>query len=215
MKKPIVCIDRDGTLIHDTREHLFLGRDEDWKEQVRILPKAVEGLQLLNTIPDAAIYMVTNQAGVAISDYPNLTEEKAHEVCRYVMAEFEKKGASLHGYFLCPHATPAYTSRKPDVNFHPELVHDSQCLKPAPGMIMQALEATGVPPADADVFVIGDRESDVRAALNAGGTGILIPFVHEPGEEEKVHRMIQKDKIFVAEDMVRAAEIILSYFQEK
>lgn len=29
MKKILICIDRDGTLIHDTREHLFLGRDND------------------------------------------------------------------------------------------------------------------------------------------------------------------------------------------
>ncbi|MFP3982996.1 MAG: hypothetical protein ACLFV2_04815 [Desulfurivibrionaceae bacterium] len=81
-KKTITCIDRDGSLIHDTREHLFLGREDDWREKVRILPHVVEGLRLLNTITGAGIYMITNQAGVAISDFPLLTEERAHEVCR-------------------------------------------------------------------------------------------------------------------------------------
>jgi hypothetical protein len=41
-EKTIICIDRDGTLIHDTREHLFLGRDNSWLEKVVILPYAVE-----------------------------------------------------------------------------------------------------------------------------------------------------------------------------
>ena len=78
MKKTIICIDRDGTLIHDTREHLFLGRDNDWQKKIQILPHAVEGLRLLNTIPNSGIYMITNQAGVAISDFPLLTEARAH-----------------------------------------------------------------------------------------------------------------------------------------
>lgn len=53
MKKTLICIDRDGTLIHDTREHLFLGRNNDWQGQVGILPHVVEGLRLLNTIAGA------------------------------------------------------------------------------------------------------------------------------------------------------------------
>ncbi len=176
MNKPIICIDRDGTLINDTREHLFLGRDKDWQENVDILPKAAEGLKVLNTIPDAGIYMITNQAGVAISDYPELTEEKAHEVCRYVVEELQSQGGLLHGYYLCPYATSEYASRKPEVNFHPDLVRDRQCLKPSLEMVFNALAAEGVVQNNADIFVIGDRESDVQTALNADGTGILIPL---------------------------------------
>jgi len=171
MKKTLICIDRDGTLIHDTREHLFLGRDNDWQEQIGILPHVVEGLRLLNTIAGVGIYMITNQAGVAISDFPLLTEERAHEVCRYVLAVLKGEGANLAGHFLCPHATPEYAARKPTTNFHAHLVHDCHCLKPGLGMVFNALQAEGITPDNADLYVIGDRASDVQTALNLGGTG--------------------------------------------
>lgn len=151
MKKTIICIDRDGTLIHDSREHLFLGSDNDWPGKVKILPLAVEGLRMLNTLARAGIYMITNQAGVAISDFPLLTEGRAHEVCRHVVEVFRQKGARLDGYFLCPHATPEYASRKPGTNFHSNLVHDCQCLKPAIGMVFNALQAQCITADNADV----------------------------------------------------------------
>jgi histidinol phosphatase-like enzyme len=37
MRKPLICVDRDGTLIYDTREHLFLGSDNDWMSKIRVL----------------------------------------------------------------------------------------------------------------------------------------------------------------------------------
>jgi histidinol-phosphate phosphatase family protein len=210
MKKTLICIDRDGTLIHDTREHLFLGRDNDWQEQVGILPHVVEGLRLLNTIAGVGIYMITNQAGVAISDFPLLTEERAHEVCRYVVAVLKGEGANLAGHFLCPHATPEYAARKPDIRFHAHLVHDCHCLKPGLGMVFDALQAEGITPDNADLYVIGDRASDVRTALNLDGIGVLIPFVNEPGESDKVAEMAQQGQVHVAQDMLAAAEFIVS-----
>lgn len=211
MKRRIICIDRDGTLVHDTREHLFLGRDNSWAEKVKILPFAVEGLRLLNSLPDTGIYMITNQPGVAISDFPLLTEERAHEVCRYVVKLLKEKGASLDGYFLCPHATPEYAAgKKPGTNFHSHLVHDCRCLKPRLGMVFDALKAQGVTPDNADVYVIGDRASDVQTALNLGGTGILIPFVNEPGEEDKIKRLEKQNRIHIVENMFAAAELIVS-----
>ena len=210
MKKTLICIDRDGTLIHDTREHLFLGRDDNWREQVGILPHVVEGLRLLNTIAGTGIYMITNQAGVAISDFPLLTEERAHEVCRYVVKMLQDQGARLDGYFLCPHATPEYVASRPGRNFHQHLVHDCRCLKPGLGMVFDALRIAGITPDNADLYVIGDRASDVRTALNLDGIGVLIPFVNEPGESDKVAEMAQQGQVHVAQDMLAAAEFIVS-----
>ena len=210
MKKTIVCIDRDGTLIHDSREHLFLGQDNNWQEKVEVLPYAVEGLLLLNSIPDTGIYMITNQGGVAISDLALLTEERAHGVCRYVVALLKDNGAHLNDYFLCPHATPEYASSRPGANFHVHLVHDCHCLKPSLGMVFNALKAEGITPDSADIYVIGDRASDVQTALNINGTGILIPFVNEPGELDKVRLLEKQGQIYVAETMLDAAEFIVS-----
>ena len=210
MKRTIICIDRDGTLIYDSREHLFLGRDNEWKEKVEVLPNAVEGLKLLNSIKGSGIYMITNQGGVAISDFPLLTVDKAHEVCRYVLKILKDMGGHLHGYFLCPYATPEYVKSRPDVNFHPHMVSDRPCLKPSLDMVFDVLEAEGISPGNADIYVIGDRASDVQTAINIGGTGILTPFSNEPGEEEKVRKMEPQDQIHIAADLLAAAEFIIS-----
>lgn len=213
--KTIICIDRDGTLINDTKEHLFLGRENDWMEKVQLIPHVADGIQLLNSLPDVGIYMITNQSGVAIADFPSLTTERAYEVCSYVVRLLKYRGASLDSYFLCPHATPEYASRKPEVNFHSHLVHDCQCLEPALGMVFNALKAESVTPETADVYVIGDRASDVQTALNIDGTGILIPFKNEPGESSKVKELDGQDHIYVAENMLAAAEYIVSHIAKK
>ncbi len=212
MNKIIICIDRDGTLIHDKREHLFLGRDDDWQAKVKILPLVIDGLKKMRTLPNAAIYMITNQAGVAISDYPLLTIEKAREVCQYVVDGLNETGPYIDGYFLCPHATPEYVRSKPGVSFDKQMVHDCHCLKPALGMVFEALKAEGITRETAKIFVIGDRTTDVQTALNINGCGILIPFENEPGELDKTQMLQERSRIYIAENLLQAAEFI--YRQE-
>jgi histidinol-phosphate phosphatase family protein len=208
MKKTIVCIDRDGTLINDKK--FFLGKEEGWQAKVEILPGVLEGLAIINGISGAAVYMITNQAGVAIADYPLLTFDRAHEVCRFVLGRLGEEGGKIAGYFLCPHASHAYVQEKSGVNFHEELVHDCHCLKPGLGMVFDALEAEHITKENADIYVIGDRLSDVQTALNINDTGILIPFANEPAEAEKVRGLEKQSRIFIAKDLIEAADFIRS-----
>ncbi len=208
MRKVIICIDRDGTLINDQK--FYLGKEEGWQEQVEILPGVIEGLKKLNNINNSAIYMVTNQAGVAIADYSLLTVERAREVCSYVLERLRVLGGEIAGYFLCPHASPTYAKRKAGVKFHDQLVHECHCLKPSLGMVFDALRAEDIALDDTDIYVIGDRLSDVQTALNINGTGILIPFENEPGEEEKVLALKEQSNIHIAGDLVAAADFIRS-----
>lgn len=214
-KKVIICIDRDGTLIHDENDHLFLGRDNDWQTRVQILPYVIDGLKFLRTIPGSAIYMITNQPGVAISDYPFLTMEKAHEVCTYVLKTLASMGARIDGYFLCPHATPDYVRKKPGVNFDEDLVHECKCLKPELGMVFDALKAENITPDNANVYVIGDRASDVQTAVNISGIGILIPFQNEPEEDQKVRKLAGQTRIHIAENLFGAAQLIVEKEQKR
>lgn len=209
MKKTLVCIDRDGTLIYDSKDHLFLGRDDGWESKVRILPRVVVGLKLLNTIPDASVYMITNQVGVAISDYSLLTNERAHEVCKYVIDKIKNLGVNINGYFLCPHATLDYVKTKLGVNFDKKLVHKNcKCLKPALGMVFNALKAENITPENTDIYFIGDRASDVQTALNINGTGILIPFEGESNEEKKIAKLVGQERVHVVGNLLKAAELI-------
>lgn len=208
MRKTLICIDRDGTLIHDEKDHLFLGRDNDWPAKVRVLPGVVDGLKKMRKIPDSSIYMITNQPGVAIMDYPLLTVERAHEVCGYVVNKIREMGAVIDGHFLCPHADPEYARKKPGINFDPKLVHDCKCFKPSLGMVVDALKSENITADNAAVYVIGDRASDVMTALNINGFGILIPFENEPGEEEKVKRLNDQAHVHIAGNMIEAAEFV-------
>jgi histidinol-phosphate phosphatase family protein len=208
VKRTIICLDRDGTLIHDEGYHLFLGKDDDWRRKVRMLPGVIDGLKKLKNMPGSAIYMITNQPGVSISDYPLLTPERAHEVCKYVINKIRKMGAVIDGYFLCPHATPEYVSKKPELNFDARFVHECDCSKPALGMVFSTLKAEQVTVDDAIIYVIGDRATDVQTALNIEGSGVLIPFENEPGEEEKVRKLKNQSHVYIAKDFLDAADII-------
>jgi D-glycero-D-manno-heptose 1,7-bisphosphate phosphatase len=65
------------------------------------------------------------------------------------------------GFFVCPHS-----------------VEDAcECRKPKPKLIVDAARALGVDPACC--VVVGDRESDVEAARNAGAIALKIAGPHE------------------------------------
>jgi histidinol-phosphate phosphatase family protein len=210
MKKTMICVDRDGTLAYDEKDHLFLGRTEDWKSKVKLLP-VIDGLKLLKTIPDSAVYMITNQPGVAISDFPLLTVERAHEVCKYIVDRIKGMGAHIDGYFLCPHANRDYVKRYGNrFRFDKKLVCECDCIKPGLGMVFDALKSEQVTPEEVDIYMIGDRATDVETAMNIGGTGILIPFENQPGEDRKVTTFKDLSHVYIARDMLDAAKFIVS-----
>ena len=212
--KKIICIDRDGTLIYDTKEHLFLGCQTDWKEKVNILPTVVEGIKKLHELEDVRIYMITNQSGVAVKELPLLTEKKAEEVCQYIMEKLAEKGAVLDGFFICPHADQEYFKTHPQFTPIHKQVCSCECIKPAIGMVKDALEKENINIDEASLYVIGDRASDVQTGISAGGQGILIPFDQQPGEKEKIVKL-HLDKVTVAEDLIHAADSIIEYEHRK
>ncbi|HEV3196211.1 MAG TPA: HAD family hydrolase [Candidatus Cybelea sp.] len=75
------------------------------------------------------------------------------------------------GFFVCPHA--------PD--------DACECRKPKPKLILDAARALGVDPACC--VVVGDRESDVEAARNAGAIPLRVAGPH--GLEEAVRFILE------------------------
>ena len=215
MKRPLICADRDGTLIYDSKEHFFLGRDNDWRTKVMILPNVVEGLRLLKTILKAAIFMITNQPGVAVLDFPLLTLERAHEVCKYVMEQINSRGGHIDGYFLCPHVSEDYVAKRPHLNFDKKFIGDCTCIKPHLGMVFDALRADNITRENANIYVIGDRSTDVETALNIGGVGVLVPSEGQPDEVKKTKIFGDHDHIYIAKNFLDAAEFIAAHKEER
>ena len=212
MKKILVCVDRDGTLIYDNKYHL--GRTDDWKSKIKILPTVIEGLRLLRTLPNVAIYIITNQPGVAIREFPLLTLDRAHEVNRHILTEIAKMGGQIDGYFLCPHANMQYVKKKANYHFDENMVCDCECEKPKSGMVFDALKSERLTREEVILYVIGDRSSDVETALNINGTGILIPFENEPRHFEKIKKLDQTN-VYIARDFLDAAQFIVDQNKSK
>jgi len=211
MKQLLICVDRDGTIDYDKkhRPKYHLGHQRNWKSKVRFIEDAVNGLKLLRKkLPDAKIYMVSNQPGVAIKEFPLLTEKKAHEVFQYILKKLEERGVVFNGYEFCGKASKAYVKTHPQFTFNKRLVGNFPCIKPNTGMIKAILKKEKLKRSETKIYVLGDRASDVKTALNIRGFGILVPFIYQPEEKEKVKKLKSRKK-YIARNFLVAARFII------
>jgi len=206
MKKTLIFIDKDKTLIYDKK--YYFGSQKNWRSLIKILPHVINGLKLLKKIQNSKIYIITNQPGVAVKNFPLLTLKRANEVCKYVLKQFEKRNVKLDGYEICERVSPLYIKTHKQFTFNKKLVGNFYCMKPNPGMIEKILKKEKLTRADANIYVIGDRVSDVKTALNAKGFGIIIPFENEKDEKEKVRKLKNKST-FIAKNFLDAARFIV------
>ena len=93
--------------------------------------------------------VLTNQSGVGRGMITMEDVNAVNERIDVLLGPFD-------GWFICPHG--------PD--------EDCECRKPKPKLVFDAAKAWGVDPSH--IAVIGDKESDVEVARNAGGVGIKI-----------------------------------------
>jgi D-glycero-D-manno-heptose 1,7-bisphosphate phosphatase len=108
--------------------------------------------------------VVSNQSGIGRG---LLTREAVDSVNRRV----DELLGPFAGFFICPHA-----------------VEDAcGCRKPKPKLILDAARAIGVDPACC--VVVGDRESDVAAARNAGAMPLKVDGPR--GLEEAVEAILR------------------------
>jgi len=125
---------------------------------------------------------------------------------------FKRQGAYFDGYIVCPHVTPEYANKNKQYKFDKRFVDPKcNCLKPNTGMVEEAFEKKKLNPKNTNVYVIGDRESDVLTALNSRGVGILVPFKNRIEEIKKVEKLKKKHKnqVFIARDFKGAVKCII------
>lgn len=111
--------------------------------------------QLLDRLRAAGLPLavVSNQSGIGRG---YITAEQANAVNRRV----DELLGPFAGFFVCPHS--------------PE--DACACRKPKPKLILDAAEALGVKPSCC--VVVGDRESDIEAARNAGAIPLKVAGPH-------------------------------------
>lgn len=135
-------LDRDGVLNHDTG---YVHRWEDFKWTDRAL-EALISLDALGFV----LVVVTNQSGIGRGFY---SEEDFQTLMAKVRESCKAAGLELY-HFHCPHAPVATAS------------DTCACRKPQPGLLMEAACSLGLDLSHS--IMIGDRVSDMEAALAAG-----------------------------------------------
>ena len=169
-----IFMDRDGTVSDEVGYLNHVSR-------LRVFPWSPGAIRAINESPLLAI-LVTNQAGVARGYFK---EEMIGRVHDRLAEELSREGARLDAVYYCPHHAE-----------YPVAPYNVACdhRKPGPGMLRSAAEALGLDLTAC--WMVGDRESDVRAGHAAGCRAVRIGTGDTAAEAR-------------AESLAEAAEIIL------
>lgn len=148
--RPAIFLDRDGVV---SKEVNLLCRPE----QLELIEGAAEAIRYINQKGYLAV-IVTNQPVIA----RNLC---SIEELEYIHHQLETLLGTEHAYldaiYYCPH--------HPDKGYpeeRPEYKIDCDCRKPKPGMLLQAAKELNINLSES--YMIGDRETDLQAGVNAG-----------------------------------------------
>lgn len=141
--KPILFIDRDGTLIKEAPPSYQL----DSFEKLQFYPDMFNYLRRIAEELDYELVMVTNQDGLGTESFPESTFWPVHDFVMQALA-----GENIH--FKAVHIDRSFP-------------HDNlPTRKPGTGMLTQYLEGEKYDLPNS--YVIGDRITDVQLAANLG-----------------------------------------------
>ena len=147
MKKKVLFIDRDGTMIKEPADEQI-----DAFDKLVFYPKVFTYLGKIAKELDFELVMVTNQDGLGTDVYPEATFWPVHN---FIIGTFENEGVAFSDVFI-------------DKTFPHE---NAETRKPKTGLLTKYFSE------EYDVensFVIGDRLTDVELAKNLGAKGIFI-----------------------------------------
>ncbi|RFN58284.1 bifunctional histidinol-phosphatase/imidazoleglycerol-phosphate dehydratase HisB [Marixanthomonas ophiurae] len=165
MKKNVLFIDRDGTLIKETVDEQI-----DAFDKMVFYPKVFTYMAKIAKELDFELVMITNQDGLGTDSFP---EETFWPVHNFIMKAFEHEGVVFNEVFLdrtFPHENAP--TRKPGTALLQKYFSDEYDLE--------------------NSFVIGDRLTDVELAKNLGSKAIFINDDTQLGTNEIT---VQKEEL--------------------
>jgi len=159
--KILLGIDRDGTLTENVE---FLGKEENWKEQIKLKKDVIDMLIYLQTKYDTVKIVVSNQQGVARNYFD---KERIEEINNHIDELLQNKGIIIDNWQYCIDVDKKYAASIKEVKFNPDFVKDKTKRKPSPAMILDALNEINKNIEDFDkIAIIGNSEDDAGMAKN-------------------------------------------------
>ncbi len=165
VKRLLLCIDRDGTIIE---EQHWLGKEDNWKEKVKLKENIIALISFLQTKYKTRKIVVSNQAGVAINYF---SCERVEEINSYVSELLLQRGIKIDDWQYCPEVDSKFAeSKKDEIQFNPDFVKETTRRKPSEAMVLDGLKKFQENITDfSRIIVFGDRDEDRELAsrLNA------------------------------------------------
>lgn len=141
-----VFLDRDGTLIIDKG---YICKVED----VEFIKGVFAALKELSKCGYKLI-VITNQSGIGRGYF---SEKETNIINEYIRETFKKNDVHIDGFYFCPHYEGSRI-KKYNLNCN--------CRKPKIGLILKAAREHNISVNKS--YMIGDKEIDVIAGVNAG-----------------------------------------------
>ncbi len=146
MPKPLVILDRDGVINHDSAE--FVKSPEEW----RPIKDSLEAIARLSQA-GFEVVVLTNQSGIGRG---LLSTDQLNQIHGRMIEHLRQLGGQIQTILFCPH--------------HPD--DACECRKPLTGMYTQLTGRLGVN--FQGVYSVGDSIRDLQAAKAAGATPVLV-----------------------------------------
>ena len=147
MRKKLLILDRDGTLNLDIDGYSHNIRSCFLFDDVYKLFSSID--TLIN------ICVVTNQSGIGRGYFTSLEMQKFNEKINFLIRS-KTKHKGISKFFFCPHLPS----------------DECECRKPKKKLIIDALDFFNCDAKEA--LLIGDKESDYLAGVNAGVESLLL-----------------------------------------
>ena len=145
--RPILFIDRDGTIIHETDDEKI-----EKIEKLSFLPEVLYYLRRIQEETNFLLVMVTNQDGLGTESFP---DEEFWPVHEFIMRILESERIHFDAVHIDEHfESDNHPNRKPGIGMLTEYIEEDFDL--------------------ANSYVIGDRVTDVQLAENLGCKAIHI-----------------------------------------
>ncbi|HCW92605.1 D-glycero-alpha-D-manno-heptose-1,7-bisphosphate 7-phosphatase [Flexistipes sinusarabici] len=161
-KRPIVFIDRDGTL---NKEAGYINHIDNFQ----LYPFVYQAIRLLNHFNILSV-VITNQAGIGRGYF---TESFLKYVHNKMFSMLKKNGAFIDGLYYCPHHPSSKLA---------EYAVECDCRKPKTKMLEKALEEFSPEVDRKKIYVIGDKFSDIKMGSNFGCRTVMVKTGYGKGE---------------------------------